>query len=971
MKRIITYVLLSLLLLPVHLFSQTQQNLKGTITEDGTNTPLPGVNIVVKGTTKGTITDFDGNYEIVVDKGDVLVFSSIGYSTKEITYTGQASLNLTLAQDVAKLDEVVIVGYGQVKKKDATGAVNQISTEDFNKGPVVTAGELMTGKVAGVTVTSSGGAPGAGQNIIIRGQGSLSLTSSPLYVVDGVPIDNGAIGGSRNPLDFINPNDIESMTVLKDASSTAIYGSRAANGVVLITTKKGKGKLKFNYSGATTVAEPIDYVNVLSANQFRSLIQQVGTDANIALLGEANTNWQKEIYRTSFSHNHNLSASGTIAKFMPFRASVGYSNQDGILKRDNFQRTTASLNLRPYLFDNHLKIELNGRGMYTENVFGNNAAIGSAVDYDPTQSIYDENSPFGGYYTWLTSKNVQNNLAPTNPVALINLSDDTSEIRRFVGNAKFDYNLHFLPDVTATLNLGYDITNSKGRTLTSAEMPSSNLDWDGSLTKYSNQTINRLLDYYMNYNKQFGKHGIDATLGYSYQRFDFYNYSYDSEKEQEGNTYEFINTSRSILMSYFGRASYNFDDKYIVKATFRADASSKLNPDDRWGLFPSVSVAWNMNNENFLKDSKVIDQLKLRIGYGEVGNVNGLGDYNFLTNYTVSESTAYYQFGNAYFATYRPDAYNPDLRWEVGKTFNAGIDYSLFNGKLSGLLNAYLKKTSDLISYVTVDPFTNFSDKINKNIGDMENKGLEFEVNYAPIKTKDFNWKLGYNISYNENKITNLPDEVMTGGINGGTGNTIQIHKEGYAPYSFYVYQQVYDQNGKPIEGAYVDRNNDGQINESDKYIDKSPYAKIQMGFNTNLSYKNFDLSVVTRASLGNYVYNNMASSKSYQNRATENSILTNLSTDYYNTGFKELTEGNLQSDYYVQNASFFKIDNVTLGYTLPELMKNVNMRVYGSVQNVATITDYDGIDPEIYGGIDNNFYPRPRSYVFGVNVDF
>ncbi|MDT0649917.1 SusC/RagA family TonB-linked outer membrane protein [Autumnicola edwardsiae] len=971
MRKLFKSTWLLVFMLPMSFFAQN--SVSGVVTEDATGLAIPGANIIVQGTSNGTVTDFDGNYTLEnVDNGDVLVFSFLGFAQQEVPYDGQNTINVSLEEDQATLNEVVVVGYGTVSRKDATGAVEQISTEEFNKGPVATAGELITGKVAGVSVTSGGGAPGEGQNITIRGQGSLSLNSSPLIVVDGIPLDNGNVGGSRNALDFINPNDIASMTVLKDASSTAIYGSRAANGVILITTKQGKGnEFKFNYSGSTILYRPTETVDVLDADEFRALVNEVGNDAAIARLGQSNTSWQDQIYTEAFGIEHNLSTTGRIGNFMPVRASLGYTDRNGILRGDNFSRTTASVNLRPNLLDGHLRIELNGRGMYTENTFANRDAIGTAVDFDPTQSIYDVNSPFGGYFTWLNSDNVQNSLAPTNPVALINLRDDSSEVRRFIGNAKVDYDLHFFPDLTATVNIGLDRTNSHGRTITSEEMPSSQLDWNGSFSNYTNNATNRLFDAYLTYNDDFGEHSITVVAGYSYQEFENDNYSYDSEAEEEGNDFEFIDKWKSTLLSYFGRLNYNYNDRYLATATLRADASSKLNPDDRWGYFPSFALAWNINNEAFLDGSNFFDQLKLRLGYGQIGNVNGLTDYNFLTRYTASRSNAYYQFGNSYYQTYRPEAINRDLRWEVGANYNVGLDYAFFNNRISGSVNVYLKQTQDLISYVTVDPFTNFSNTIPKNIGDMENKGIEFEFNAIPVETDDFTWSIGYNVSLNNNEITNLPDQVEVGGINGGTGNTIQLHKEGYSPFTYWVYKQVYNEEGRPVEGAYVDRNGDDQINENDRYLYKDPYADVIMGLNTNLNYKGFDLAIVTRTNLGNYAYNNMASAKSYAVRATENSILTNLHSDYFNTGFQSLTEENLLSDYYIQDASFFKVDNITLGYTFDQIIEGSDLRLYGTVLNVLTVTDFDGLDPEISGGIDNNFYPRPRSFAFGVNLNF
>ncbi len=970
MEKLLKSSLFLLLMLPMSFFAQ--QTVSGTVTESATGLPVPGVNIIVQGTNNGTITDFDGNYTLTnVENENVLVFSFLGFTTKEVSYTGQETVNIQLVESENALDEIVVIGYGSVRKKDATGAVNQVSTEDFNKGQISTAGELITGKIAGVNVTSGGGAPGEGQNIVIRGQGSLSLNSSPLIVVDGVPINDSNVGGSRNALDFINPNDIETMTVLKDASSTAIYGARAANGVILITTKRGTGQeFKFNYSGFTSIFRPTDYVDVLNSDQFKTLINEVGSPEAIEKLGSSSTNWQKEIYKEAIGFNHDLSAMGNIGGFMPTRASVGYTDQDGILQGDNFSRTTASVSLRPNFLDGHIKVEVNGRGMYTENTFANRDAIGSSVDFDPTQSIFDANSPFGGYFTWLNNEGVQNSLAPTNPVALINLRDDTAEVRRLIGNAKVDYKLHFFPDLTATVNVGYDKSNSHGRNIVSDQMPSSSLDWNGSYSNYVNNATNKLFDAYATYSKDIDQHSISAVAGYSYQSFENENYSFDSEAQEDGNDFEFIDKWKSTLLSYFGRANYNFDDRYLVTATLRADASSKLNPDDRWGYFPSFAVAWNVFNEDFF-NSNTIDQLKLRVGYGEIGNVNGLGDYNFLTRYTGSRSNANYQFGSGYFQTYRPEAYNEDLRWEIGKTLNAGIDYSLFNSRISGSVNAYLKKTEDLISFVTIDPFTNFSNGIDKNIGDMENKGIEFEINVVPVQTDNLKWSIGYNISYNKNEITNLPDQVEVGGINGGTGNNVQLHKEGYSPFSYWVYKQVYNEDGRPVEGAYVDRNGDDQINDQDKYLYKDPYADIIMGLNTNVNFKGWDLAIVSRASIGNYAYNNMASSKAFVDRATANSILTNLQSDYYNAGFQTITETNLQSDYYVQDASFFKLDNVTLGHTFANIMEESNLRIYGSVQNVLTVTDYEGLDPEIGGGIDNNFYPRPRTFTVGVNLNF
>ena len=976
MKTVLNALLFCLIMLPAILMAQS--TVTGTVTDKANAMPLPGVNVIIKGTARGTATDFDGKYSLEVNQGEIIVISYLGYTTQEIEFTGQASIDIVIEEDASQLDEVILVGYGSVKKDDLTGAADLLKSDDFNQGPLVSAQQLISGKIAGVSVTSGSGSPGDGQNIIIRGNGSLSLSSNPLIVLDGVPLDGGGVGGSRNPLNLINPNDIESMTVLKDASATSIYGSRGANGVIMITTKKGKDTdFRFSATTSTTVHTSIDRVDVLSADQFRDIVNSHpnANAATIALLGNSNTNWQDEIYQTAFGQDHSFSALGS-AFGVPMRVSLGHSDHDGNLIGDNFQRTTASLNLSPKFFDDHLKLDISARGNYTENTFADRGAIGNANSFDPTQSVYDPNSQFGGYFSWIdASTGQQPNLAGTNPVALLNLRDDSSEVRRYILNAKADYKLHFFPDITATISTGIDKSNSNGRTLVSDLIPTSDLTWNGSRNTYSNISTNQLFDAYFTYTKSINDvHNINAVAGYSYQSFEYDNFSYDSEAEEDGNDFEFIDKSKNVLLSYFGRLNYDYDGKYLVTATLRADASSKLNPDDRWGYFPSVALAWNLHNEDFLNASNNVNELKLRVGYGEVGNVNGLGDYLFLTRYTGSQSTANYQFGNSFYQTYRPDPLNEDLKWEIGNTFNIGIDYSLFNRRVSGSVNLYQKQTKDLIASASVDPFTNFGSQIEKNIGDMQNRGVEFTLNLIPVKTEDFEWSINYNISLNENEITDLPFVQETGGISAGTGNNVQLHTEGEAPYSFYVFQQVYDTSGNPIEGAFVDRNGDNVINDADKYIYKDPYADILMGLNTNLSYKQWDLAVVTRANIGNYAYNDVSAGNSYLDGVipTTNNFLSNLHSSYLDNGFvNQSNENTFLSSHYIEDASFFKIDNITLGYTLDNAIKDVSLRLYGSVQNVATITDYKGLDPEITGGIDSNFYPRPRSFVFGVNVDF
>ena len=969
MKINLNSFLLILLLCPIFIFGQTSIN--GIVTDEISSSPIAGVNVLVKGSNTGTATDFDGNYSINLKKGDILSFSYVGYMTQQVTLGDQTSLNIVLIEDTSSLDEIVVIGYGSVKKEDLTGAADLVTSEDFNQGPVLSPQQLIVGKIAGVSVTSSSGSPGDGQSIRIRGLGSLSLTNSPLIVLDGLPLNDGGVGGSRNPLNMVSPNDIESMVILKDASATAIYGSRGANGVILITTKKGRDSgFKFNYNSSLTTYSAENQVDVLTASEFTELITTGGNADAIAALGSANTNWQDQIYNRATGTENSLSVVGN-AYGVPMRASVSLGDHEGILTGDNFKRTNASLSLRPNLLNDKLKIELNTRLMNTENKFANRGAIGSALRFDPTKPVFN-GSQYGGYFSWIDSATGNQAAigAPTNPLALLNMIDDVSEVDRIVSNLKLDYDLNFVKGLTATINVGIDQSKSVGSTATSELIPTSDPTWNGSLSRYEQEATNILFDAYLTYNTSFKEnHNLNFVLGHSYQSFEFDNYSFDSEAQEDGNDFEFIDKSKNVLLSYFGRLNYDFDGKYLFTATLRADASSKLNPNDRWGYFPSLAAAWNIHKEEFFKGN-IFNSLKLRVGYGEVGNVNGLGDYKFLTRYTGSSSTAYYQFGNSFYQTYRPEPINPDLRWEIGETLNIGVDYSMFNNKLNGSINVYSKTTKDLIAFTLVDPFTNFGNRIDANIGDMQNRGIELSFNIPVIKTDKFEYTLDANIAFNDNVVTRLPDQQFIGGISGGVGNNIQTHVEGESPYSFLVYQQVYN-NGIPIEGVYVDRNGDDIINDDDRYIKEDPFADIIMGFTETIRWKSWDLIATARASLGNYAYNNVASNSVLTQAWNSFEILNNIHSDYLSTGFENLTENSLLSDHYIQEASFFKIDNITLGYTIPDFLGEYNLRVYGSLQNVATFTNYDGIDPEIYGGIDNNFYPRPRTGVFGINIEF
>ena len=956
-----------LFLLFLSLGAFAQQSVSGLIT-DSSGTALPGVNVIIQGTNVGVSSDFDGNYQINVDNGQILVFSYIGYDSVELTVNG-TNQDIKMIESNSELDEVVVIGYGTVRKKDLTGAVDLVTEKNFAKGSVVSPQQLIRGKVAGVSIVSNSGAPGDDSNVLIRGIGSLNLNSNPLYVVDGIPLDAGGVGGSRSPLNAINPADIEAISILKDASATAIYGSRAANGVVLITTKKGKtGDLKFNFSSRSSSFTPIDFVDVLNATQFKYAVQATGVSDYISRLGSNDTDWQKEIYETARAQNNSFSVSGGLLN-MPFRASVGYTDQDGILMGDNFNRMTGSLNIAPSFFDGDLRANVNIRFVRSENDFANRGAIGSAVFFDPTKPVLGSSSIYGGYYTWLDSSGKKLALSPTNPLALLNLSDDESTVDRIITSLKLDYDLP-VDGLIATINTGYD--NSKGEGFSSQDknMPTDAAGFNGSNNMYSNETTNLLFDAYLNYALESGKSNLSVTAGHSYQSFEYDNSNTASVEylnpdgsvnSGSSTNNSFIDTSKNVLLSYFGRVNYSFDEKYLLTATLRADASSKLPSNDRWGQFFSAALAWNFYDDG-------VDKLKLRVGFGEVGNVNGLGDYNFLTRYVSSDSQAKYGFGNSFYSTYRPAPINKNLRWEVGQTANFGIDFTFSDLKINGSFNAYVKKTNDLIATAVVDPFTNFGTTIDANIGDMENKGIELQLNSTLYESDDLKFDLSYNISVNDNQITRLDNEQNVGGI--GFGAFLQRHETGKSPYSYYVYKQIYDHKGRPIEGSYADLNGDGRINNDDRYFYKDPYADVLMGLTASITYKNFDFSMASRASLGNYSSNRMMAA-SVENQIWNLGRLSNVHTSYLDTGFLYFSDKNGVSDHHIQNASFFKLDNVTLGWTVDNVIDNNPMRLYISADNLLTITEYDGIDPEITGGIDSNFYPRSRAVALGLDINF
>jgi TonB-dependent starch-binding outer membrane protein SusC len=966
--------------LTVQTFAQ-DRTITGKVTAQSDATPLPGVNVLIKGTTNGTTTDMNGTYTLQVAPNTTLVFSYIGFTTQEVAVGTQSTLDVALADDVQALAEVVVVGYGTQKKEDLTGSIAAISQESFNKGQVTTPEQLLVGKVAGVQITP-GGAPGSGSRIRIRGGSSLNASNDPLVVIDGVPVDNAGISGSANPLSLINPNDIESFNILKDASATAIYGSRASNGVIIITTKKGRqgDKIRVDFSSLASISTNANKIDILSADEFRAVVNERGSAAQKELLGNASTNWQDLVYRNAFSTDNNLSISGSY-KFLPYRLSVGYLNQDGILKTSNFQRTSAAINLTPSFFNDHLKVSLNLKGSLTNNQFANEGAIGSAIAFDPTQPVYAENN-YGGYFEWTNANGTPNTLAPRNPIGLLEQNDDQSEVKRSIGNLQLDYKFHFFPDLRANLNLGYDISDSDGSRFQPASSASV-FNQGGSRTQYAQSRNNKLLDFYLNYVKEVPSLAskFDVTAGYSYQDFIRESPSFaglnangDIVPGQEADPFPF--KTQNTLIGLFGRLNYTFRDKYLLTATVRRDGSSRFAEGNKWGTFPSLALAWKLNEESFLKNINAISELKLRVGYGITGQQDIGGDYPYLARYTYSDQTSQYQFGNQYYLTLRPEGYDANIKWEETTTINPGLDFGFLDGRITGTLDYYFKKTKDLLAVIPVPAGSNLTNRILTNVGNIENKGLEAALNFTAINTEKLKWDVGINATYNTSKITNLSKTqdnssvgIQVGGIGGGVGNTIQIHTVGYRPFSYYVYQQVYDESGKPIEGLYVDRNKDGAVNNQDLYRYKNPEANVFFGLNSQVTYGKFTAGFVLRGSIGNYVYSNVKSGNGVYRNITYPNYLTNLSSNVLETNFNN---NQFFSDYYIENASFLRMETVNFAYSFGRIFNDkADLRLSANIQNAFVITKYSGLDPEIAGGIDNNFYPRARIFSLGVNVGF
>lgn len=999
------------LLSTFHAFAQTIA-VQGTVM-DTAGEPVIGANVLIKGTSNGTITGLDGEFQLQANPEAIIVISFIGYQSQEVP--AMPVMNIVLKEDTEQLDEVVIIGYGSVKKNDLSGSVVAIKAEDMNKGAVTSPQELIQGKVPGLYVSAGDGQPGAGSTIRIRGGASLNASNDPLIVIDGVPVANDAAPGTPNALATINPNDIETFTVLKDASATAIYGSRASNGVIIITTKKGTQEdIKVHYVSTYTLKDPYKRIQVMEADEFReATIKQypLGTTLGNAAQAMINqypnqsTHWQDRIFHTGLATDQNISLSGKVG-VLPFRTSLGFNTEKGTLRTSRYNRYTASINLSPKFMEEHLSVDINVKGTLNKSRFADSGAIASAAFFDPTKPVYNDNGRYNGYWTWETitenegtTEYYPNTLASLNPLAMLEQYRNQGTTKRSLGNVQIDYKFHGFEELRANLNVGYDVAKSTGSRFDTPNSPQAALNTTfknvGQGATWNSLRRNLLLDFYADYNKEFQsiQSRINGMVGYSWQHF--YHSDFDITKSnpieagiKEGWTYSetegrFLQDGyhripkENYLVSFFGRLNWHFKDRYLLTATIRRDGSSRFSENNRWGTFPSVAFAWTLSNESWMEATRnVLSNLKLRIGYGVTGQQE-IGDYLYMPTYSLGSNPTG-QYLHSYLL--KPNGYSPDLKWEETTTYNLGLDFGFLNNRINGTLEYYDKRTKDLLNSISAPAGTNFTNIITANVGEMQNQGVEFNVNATAIQTKDFTWDIGYNITWNKSKITKLtatynPDYpgIAAGNAPFATGTTIQYHQVGYAPSTFYLYQQVYDEQGNPIQNAVVDRNQDGEITQADQYFTgKSPMPKVFMGLNSQFRYKNWDMGFNLRANFGNYVFNGFAADHTTMAHFNNQGFISNYYKDADKYGFTHASE-NFQktSDLYLENASFLKMDNLTLGYSFDTFFTDkISGRVSFSIQNVFTLTRYSGLDPET-SAIDANIWPRPKTYTLGLNLNF
>lgn len=976
------WIVLIALILPLQVFAQAGSRAITGIVLDENNEPMVGVTVIVPGTTTGTATDINGGFSLVMPAtATELEFSYIGYESMIVPVTGNR-VEVQMTPDINVMDELVVIGYGTRRRGDLTGAISSVSEKDFNQGMISSPEQLVNGKIAGVQIVNSGGSPSAGSTIRVRGGASLNASNDPLIVLDGVPMEiGGSVSGSGNFLSLLNPNDIESMTVLKDASSTAIYGSRASNGVIIIETKKGGDeKLRVSLQTTNSLQSPTKNAEMLSREEFVDVINSQGTAAQKALLGAANTDWNDQVFRTGFGTDNNLSVSGRMGA-LPFRASTGVFYQEGVLKRDDMSRFTGNINLTPSLLDNHLRLNISGKGAWTNTNWGDTGAIRGASVYNPTWAPYDENSPFGGYTEVADPNGNRVTGAQPNPLGRVLQRKDNGKAFRVIGNIDADYQLHGLPELRFHLTGGYDYSKGRGTVYEPAEAYN-NYNISGYDYSYGPQNnYNRLFTIYANYNKALHaiNSSLDFTAGYDYQ---FWKRTAGSF-EQLNTLGEVQSTSaasdqRHALLSYYGRLNYGLADRYMLTATIRRDGSSRFAESTRWGTFPSVAFAWRVNNEPWFESAgQSMSDLKLRVSYGVTGQQDGIPNYGYIPVYTISQPGADYMFGGQPISTYRPEGYNPDLKWETTGAWNFGVDFGFLNNRVSGSIDYYDRKTKDLLATVPIPAGVNFNKTMLTNVGNMESNGVELALNATLIQTNTMSWTVSANATYQNNQITNLTlvegaesPNTLVGPTVGVGGQQIQVFTEGYAPYSFYVHKQVYDEeSGRPIEGLYADLDGNGVINSNDLYHYRSIFPDWIAGISTMLQWKKFSLSTSLRASIGNYVYNNVAMDTGAFGTVSYNAYeLNNLHSSYLETGFVSRQQ---LSDHYVENASFLKMDNLRAGYDFGPVSDHVSLHLSAMVQNVFTITKYRGVDPEISSGVDSSLYPRPRIFSITVGLEF
>nr|WP_319272557.1 TonB-dependent receptor [uncultured Draconibacterium sp.] len=969
----------------------TKKTIKGNV-KDKNGLPLPGVSIVLKGTSTGITSDVDGNYKLEVPKNaETLVFSFIGMKSKEVIISDKEVINVTLEEDLMDIEEVVVIGYGQIRKSDVTGSVSSVKPDELNRGSVTKTTDLLVGKVAGLQITMPSGSPDSNGTIRIRQGASLNASNSPLIVVDGV---------AGESLSYINTEDIESINVLKDASSTAIYGSRGANGVIIVTTKKGAKTSNgqavspvFNYRGDFSVNQNTRFLDVYSPDEFRSEFLKRYPDYG-SLLGNSSTDWQDEIYRLGFTQKHTISATGAL-QHTPYRISIGYQNENGTIKNTSKEIATFALNASPSFFNEHLNADITLKETYTY-LPASASPVEEAAFMDPTAPIYANypNNMGLGYYMFGADENGTEPSDVTNPVASVDLARGHSRNYRTAVNLNLSYKIHGFEELTLTANLGYTAHDYKRNwnVLDNAPATWDNFGGKGVGANGWNESNSEIMirEYYANYTKTFNEiHSVNATVGHTYEK---YYQSWEDSPTWLNNSdevYEIGATGASerTLSSYFGRFNYSLDNKYLFTFTMRADASSRFAPETRWGYFPSGAFGWRLKEEEFLQDFEKLSNLKLRLSYGQTGQQDINNNYAYQASYRSSTDEARYRIGDEFYTTYRPNAFDRSIQWEVTSTYNAGLDWGFFDNRLYGTIDLYKRFTTNLLMEdVRVPAGSNFSDTLDQNIGEMKSYGAEFSLGAYLVRKTNIEWTFNANFAYNQSEITKLtayeasPEDtyIKTGSI--GSSRYAQIHKVGNTPYTFFLAKQVYDDNNKPLDGVYYNPsyNPDEAGSEEFVYEDsndankwdtgKSSLVPFYGGFSTAVVYKDWDFGMNGHFAFGQYVFWETAC------RASDESLYDTYGLNPKNSieNTPEWSQEHRFSDYWLHKGDYFKLDNVTAGYTFQKVFNDKSsLRLSMGIQNVFMITKYPGIDPEVYSGIDGSGYPRPRMFMFTANLKF